>query len=343
MRCETAEFRPLLLNRLLHEPLHILLRDILVFGIRRDRHALPTDADIVPLRTGWRDEKAALVVGNRILRSVNYAGEEGEIVHRHRNLARGIGVERFRPVIVGAVRRCKLKQICVKFKCFDCILRVEVPCHFVILSIAIGAAETPHYLLEAHGNAVVFLTIPRGDTVEVILRAREKFGDIAELRIRFGRRKRVTVSRLKRFHLGRLLKEVCPIDVTGGIHLRGQCPIVSRTFRIFGERCHRRAVNRGNVNVGVNPFSQIDVVPTDRVPAEPLAITDDDVVKLALPHEGGKHLVLKIRPGYLDDIDRNPRFGSKILGEFYEIVRRIPFCPDDSEGLLRVHRHADAC
>ena len=343
MRCETAELRPLLLNRLLHEPLHIPLRDILIFGIRGDGHALPTDADIVPFRPSGCDEEAALIVGELIRFFADYTWEKSKIVHRHRNLSGDIGVQRLLPIVVGAVRRRESEQIGVKFKGFDSILRVEVPRHFVILSIAVGAAETPHHLLEPHRDTIVFLAIPRGNTIEVLLRTREKFGDVAKLRIRFGRRERVAVFRFKRRHLARVFKKISPVDVTGSIHLRRQCPILLTPFRIFGERCHRRSVDRRDINIGVNPFGEIDVVSTDRIPPKPLAIADDDVVKLAFPHEGGKYLILKVRPRYLDDIDRNPRFGRKILGEFGEIIRGIPFGPDDGEGFLRVRRHADAC
>ena len=174
----------------------------------------------MPFRTSRCYKETALVVRNCIRFRVYNTGEKGEVIHRHCDFTRVIGIQRLRPIVVRGIWRGKLEQIRVKFKSFNSITCVNMPCNFVAFCITISAAKTPHHLLEAHRNTVVFLTIPCCDTVEVCIRTREEFGDIAELVVSFRWRERIAVLLLKCRHLIRIFKEVFPVDVPSSIHLR---------------------------------------------------------------------------------------------------------------------------
>ena len=79
-----------------------------------------------------------------------------------------------------------------------------MPSDLIGLGITISTAKAPHHLLETHRNTVVFLAIPRRDTVEIIVRARKEFGDIAELIVGFrgGRVRSRTSSQKQPFPSG---------------------------------------------------------------------------------------------------------------------------------------------
>ena len=201
MRCETAEHCPFLLDGFLHEPFHVLFGKVLVFGIGRDGHPLSTDADIVSLRTCGCYKETALVVGNRIRFSVHDTREESEIIHRHSDFPCGVGIQCLRPIVVRCVRRCELEQVGVEVKCFRSIFRVDISVNLEVFSITISTTKTPHYLLEAHRDAVVFFAIPSCDAVEVLRRARKEFGNIAKLVVRCRGCECVAVLLLERRHL----------------------------------------------------------------------------------------------------------------------------------------------
>ena len=252
-------------------------------------------------------------MGNRIRFSVHDTREESEIIHRHGDFTCGVGVKRLRPIVVRCIRGCELEQVGVEVKCFRGIFRVDISIDLEVFSIAISTTKTPHYLLEAHGDTVVFFAIPRCDAVEVLFWTRKEFGNIAELVISSWGCKCIAVFLLERRHLFWIFKQVFPVDVASSIDLGGQCPVCPAAFRIFGKRRHRGSVDRIYINIFINPIGEIDIVLTLGVPTEPLAVSNNDVVQIAFSDKSREDLILEVGPRNLDDIDSNTRFGGKVF------------------------------
>ena len=76
---------------------------------------------------------------------------------------------------------------------------------------------------------------------------------------------------------------------------------------------------------------QVNIVTTGRAGAKPLRIADNHVECIALGVEFGKSLGLEIRPWRCLDRDRHAGFGGVQVGQFLQIVCRIPFRPEDGQ------------
>ena len=147
-----AERPPLLLNVRIGEPLDVLQCLLLLIRIGDDRDALTAKGRGCDLLLRI-DEEAGFVTADRFV--LGNAGEEGEPVHLHGDLARLIGVEIGDHVSVRMARRCAAfvhGLVEVESRCR--VRRIDVALHVIgLVRVLVLEAPGIHRRGHAHGDA----------------------------------------------------------------------------------------------------------------------------------------------------------------------------------------------
>ena len=143
----------------------------------------------------------------------------------------------------------------------------------------------------------------------------------------------VAVLGLEGFHLLRVLEPVLAIGPADGVALERDRPVLAAVAGIFGVVFHRRRGHDLAEIVLVEEVGQVDIVAAGRAGAEPLRVADDHVVGVALGVELGEGLGLEVRPRRRLDRDLDAGFLLVLVDEFLQVVRRVPFRPEDGQFL----------
>ena len=168
------------------------------------------------------------------------------------------------------------------------------------------------------------------DAVLVLGRPGEELGDVEELLVVLRHAEVVAILGLEVGHLGRVLEPVLAIGPAVGVALERDRPVLAAVLRVvLQRRRHERLVD---AIVG-DELGQVDIVAAFGGRAQPLAVADDHVVGVALGVELGEGLGLEIAPRRRFDGDRDAGLGGVLVDQFLQVVRRIPFGPEDRQFL----------
>jgi len=326
-----AQFAPTLLHVVAHEPLQELERLIALLGVGHDRDALPAQRGkaLAGRALGHREVSGAARVF--VGRGVRQRREEGEEVHAHRHQTLGEGLVRFEGEGLTPVRRREAIELLVQLESGDRFLGVRDPLHLVACVIPHLAAIAEDGIHYSHHQRVVGVVGVDGQAVALFLGPMEEFGDIAQIGPCLGHAQLIAVFGLERRFFFRILEPVLAIREAVGIALERNGPILAALAGIFGVAGHRRRRHQFGDLVLLEEVGQIDVVTRGRAGAEPLGVADHHVIGVALGGEFAECLGLEIRPrrGFDHHLDAGRLL--VVLDQFLQVIRGIPFRPQDRE------------
>ena len=282
-------------------------------------------------------EEAGLVAAD--VRVLGDAGEEGDEVHLHRDLAGLVGVEVLGHVGVGVPgRRAAVVQVLVELEARHGIGPVDVALHVVLrLRVVVLHAEGVHRVRHAHRDALgAALGVERCavDLLAVDHAALEELADLLELVPGRGRRQLAAVLGLELLLQLGLGEPVAAVGEGHRVAHRGQRPVV---LRALGPG--RVALDGGRHEVAhldvvlVEELVELDVVALGRGRADPLAVADQQVAQLALGVELVEHALREVRPGHELVLHLDAGLRGEVLRELDQRIGRVPGGPAQRELL----------